>query len=171
MRYFITLLICCSAATAQYRQLAGSSSSVAGKANSAVHSTSALAGQPVVGSASGGEYGTGSGLGSLLGGTIISLDAPEGPEPLPLEFEFPQNFPNPFNPSTVFRISLPTPEHVRLTIFDRLGREAARVFDGPMGAGAYSIHFEAPASWSSGLYFALLDAGQYRVTRKLALLK
>lgn len=165
------VLILCGSTLAQYRQLAGSSGSVAGQSNSATASSTALVGQPVVGEASGGAFGTRGGITSIFEETIIALDVPFEEPPLPAEYSFAQNYPNPFNPSTTFEFALPKSAVVTLTIFDELGRTAAQVFQREFAAGHYITHFQAPASWASGLYFAVFNAGDFRQVRKLVLLK
>jgi len=44
---------------------------------------------------------------------------------LPSGFELHQNYPNPFNPTTTIEFSVPTKSHVKISVFDILGREVA----------------------------------------------
>lgn len=171
MKVIFTILLFACAASAQYRQLAGSSGSVAGKASSATTSSTVLVGQPVVGAASGGEFGTRGGITSIFEETIVSLEVPNEFAELPTEFGFEQNFPNPFNPSTTFQFSLPKAGMARLIVYDQLGREVARVLEQELGAGFYTMHFQAPHSWASGLYFAVFKAGGFQQVRKIVFLK
>ena len=62
-----------------------------------------------------------------------ALDATS--ETLPTQYALDQNYPNPFNPSTEIRFALPEATDVRLIVYDALGREVARLANGPMGAG------------------------------------
>lgn len=171
MKSIILLLLCATIASAQFRQIAGSSGSVAGSANSANTASTALVGQPVVGSASGGAFGTRGGFTSIFEETIVALDVPDQIALLPTEYSFAQNFPNPFNPSTTFQFSLPQNGLATLTVYDQLGREAAEVFSRELIAGNYTTQFHVPASWASGVYFAVFRAGKYSQVRKMVLLK
>lgn len=90
-------------------------------------------------------------------------------QPSPV-LELCQNHPNPFNGSTIFRISIPTPAVTVLRVFDILGRETARLVDGYQEAGYYSINWEAQ-NIPSGLYYYRLESGNIQVTKKLILLK
>ncbi len=171
MKTMLIVLLFAATAFAQYRQLAGSSGSVAGKANSATHQSTALVGQPDVGEATGGMFSTRGGVLSIYGETTLSLDVTRESVVVPVEFSFSQNFPNPFNPSTTFEFALPKVSRASLIVYDELGREAARVFDSDFGAGSYSVNFAAPATWASGLYFAVFKTAEYRQVRKIVLLK
>lgn len=171
MKSIILMLFCVTSIYAQYRQLAGSSGSVAGKSSSANTSSTAIVGQPIVGAATGGEFGTRGGVVSIFEETIISLDVPGELATLPTEFTFAQNFPNPFNPSTSFEFALPKASSATLIIYDQLGREAARVFEREFPAGTYATNFTAPSTWASGIYFAVFRAGEYNQVRKIVLLK
>ncbi|MBI5464887.1 MAG: T9SS type A sorting domain-containing protein, partial [Ignavibacteriales bacterium] len=67
-------------------------------------------------------------------------------------FQLLQSYPNPFNPSTTIRFSLPQREHVTLKVFDVLGREVATLVNQDMNAGEHLVQFNAERL-SSGIYF------------------
>lgn len=87
---------------------------------------------------------------------------------VPVEDALEQNFPNPFNPTTNITYALAQPSHVRLSIFDLLGREVDVLIDGDVPAGSHQFTWNA-GERPSGVYFARLTAnGRHRV-RKLLL--
>jgi hypothetical protein len=88
----------------------------------------------------------------------------------PKEFKIEQNYPNPFNPSTTIDYSIPLPSSVAITVFDRLGKEVATVINKEQVAGFYSVTFNA-SHLASGVYFYTVNAGSYKATRKMLLLK
>lgn len=75
----------------------------------------------------------------------------------PQNFALYQNFPNPFNPSTVINYQLPTISSVTLKVYDVLGREIATLVNGRQSAGFYRVTFEG-ARHASGMYIYRLDA-------------
>ena len=85
-------------------------------------------------------------------------------------FELSQNFPNPFNPSTVISYQLPVNSLVTLNVYDVLGRLVRSLVNDRQTAGAHSVTFNA-SSLSSGVYFYRLTAGKYASTMKLMLIK
>jgi hypothetical protein len=89
---------------------------------------------------------------------------------LPSRYELYQNFPNPFNPSTQIRFDVPIAGHVRLTIYDVLGREVEVVLDEVREAGRHMVQFDARAL-ASGMYFYRLTASSVVLTRKMMLTK
>lgn len=89
---------------------------------------------------------------------------------LPSKILLYQNYPNPFNQSTVIAFSLPVQSEVSLKIFDVSGREVAALVDQRLSAGHHSRTWDT-AGLTSGVYFARLQAGSFRATRKLMLLK
>jgi N-acetylmuramoyl-L-alanine amidase len=95
---------------------------------------------------------------------------------LPGRYALDQNFPNPFNPSTVIGYHLPVDARVTLKVFDLLGREIATLVDGQVQAGSHSVTWNA-GSFGSGVYFARLCASdpgggiRYLKTTKLEFLK
>ncbi|MDD8018057.1 MAG: T9SS type A sorting domain-containing protein [Bacteroidota bacterium] len=81
-----------------------------------------------------------------------------------------QNFPNPFNPTTVIRYELPLNNYVTLKIFDVLGQEIATLVNEKKEAGSYSVQWDA-SDLPSGIYFYCLQTASFSETKKLLLLK
>ena len=93
---------------------------------------------------------------------------------IPLDFNLSQNFPNPFNPETKIKFSLPSDEFVSLKVFNLLGSEVANLVNEKRTAGIYSINFSpigGNAQLPSGVYFYQLIAGQFSETKKMVLLR
>lgn len=106
-----------------------------------------------------------------------AVDVREHPQ-LPAGFLLEQNFPNPFNPSTVIRYSLPVSSYVSLRVYDVLGREVSVLAEGQRGTGYHEAVFDAPYL-GSGVYFCRMLArslsvgatGEYSAVRKLVVVK
>jgi lipopolysaccharide export system protein LptA len=81
-----------------------------------------------------------------------------------------QSTPNPFNPSTTIRYSIPKPSEVTLTIYDLLGREIETLVNKIQNPGEYSVRWNGQG-YPSGIYICHLQAGDYTETRKLVLQK
>jgi hypothetical protein len=88
----------------------------------------------------------------------------------PKKFELTQNFPNPFNPNTAIRFSLPEAGNVKLTVFNLLGQEVAILVNGLTESGAHIINFDA-AELNSGIYIYRIESGSYNEVRKMTLIK
>jgi len=91
-------------------------------------------------------------------------------EELPSEYKLEQNYPNPFNPSTTIKFSLPERSEVKLSIYNLLGQEIEKLFQGEKESGSYEYVFENK-SLSTGVYFYVLESQQVRLSRKMMLLK
>ena len=89
---------------------------------------------------------------------------------IPEKFEILQNFPNPFNPSTIISWQSPIGSHQTLKVYDVLGNEVATLVDEFRIAGRYEVTFNA-SQLSSGIYFYRLQAGSFVQTRKMILLR
>ncbi len=80
------------------------------------------------------------------------------------------NYPNPFNPSTIIAYSLPQFGFVTLTVYDILGREIATLVNEEKPAGNYKFEFEA-SNLASGVYYYHITVGnEFVETRKMVLL-
>ena len=88
----------------------------------------------------------------------------------PRSFKLMQNFPNPFNPSTTIRFSIPQQQHVSLSVFTIYGQKIACLKDADLPAGEYSVTWNA-RDIASGVYFYEIETNIYSDTKKLILLK
>ena len=82
-------------------------------------------------------------------------------------------FPNPFNPQTTLKFTMPMTEHARLSIHDVMGRRLRLLHDGPLAAGAATFSWngrdEAGNALPSGVYLARLHTPQGDWERKLVM--
>lgn len=81
-----------------------------------------------------------------------------------------QNYPNPFNPTTSINFSIAKASNVKLIIYNVLGQKVATLVNGYMNAGAHSVRFNA-INLASGVYLYSLEAGDFRMNKKMVLLK
>jgi hypothetical protein len=104
--------------------------------------------------------------------TATVVSAEDGPlaDQAPAQFHLHGNYPNPFNPSTRIAFALPVQEHVRLEVYDLLGRRVALLVDEVRAAGHHAVDFDA-STLSSGLYLYRITAGDFIQTRKMMLMK
>lgn len=96
-------------------------------------------------------------------------DVTERPE-IPNGFALSQNYPNPFNPMTKINFDLGKASNVKLTVFNILGQKVVTLVDKFMNAGAYSVDFNA-SSLASGVYLYSIEAGDFKMNKKMVLLK
>ncbi len=87
-----------------------------------------------------------------------------------ISFSLNQNFPNPFNPTTVISYQLSVNSHVTLKVYDVLGREVETLVNERESAGKYSVKFDR-TNLPSGVYFYRIQAGTFTETKKLMVLK
>ncbi len=85
-------------------------------------------------------------------------------------YQLHQNYPNPFNPITTIRFEIPYSQIVELAIYDMLGREVKRLYDGEAPAGVLTIDFNAQGL-ASGVYIYRLKTENFIDSKKLILLK
>lgn len=88
---------------------------------------------------------------------------------LPLSY-FLGNYPNPFNPVTTIKYSLPQAEKVNITVYDVLGSEVKALVNDEKEAGNYEIIFNA-SNLSSGCYFYRIVTKDFVKTMKMLMLK
>ncbi len=89
---------------------------------------------------------------------------------IPTEINLEQNFPNPFNPSTVIRFDLPKAQVVELSVYDINGRKVTTLASGEYPGGSHEVNFDA-SSFSSGVYIVRLTTEGQTFARKIVLVK
>jgi len=85
-------------------------------------------------------------------------------------YQLSANYPNPFNPATNIRYSIPKESYVSIIIYDILGREVARLVQEVKLRGEYTVAWDA-TKVTSGVYYYRLVSGNYMQTRKMVLMK
>jgi hypothetical protein len=88
----------------------------------------------------------------------------------PITFELHQNFPNPFNPSTQIQFSIPTSSHVKIEVFNSIGKRIKVLMDEMKAQGTHTITFDA-TSLTSGAYVYRLTTPEFTQTRIMTLVK
>ena len=81
-----------------------------------------------------------------------------------------QNYPNPFNPSTTIKYKIPNESRVIIKIFNVIGREVATILNATQNAGSHQVEWNAK-SFSSGIYFYRIQAGNFTSTKEMLLIK
>ena len=89
---------------------------------------------------------------------------------IPGEFSLSAAYPNPFNPTTTLSFAIPVDAAVSLSIYNMQGRQVTSLIEGSMDAGYHSVVWNAD-SYSSGVYFVKMVAGEFVNTQKLMLIK
>ena len=94
---------------------------------------------------------------------------------LPKIINLDQNYPNPFNPITTLRYDLPEDGLVSINIYDLMGRSIKSLVNSNQSAGYHSIQWNATNNLgepvSAGMYFYMIQVGNFRQTKKMVLLK
>ena len=102
--------------------------------------------------------------------TLIITGVKSNPVTAPTVFALGQNFPNPFNPSTMIPFSLPASGHVVLKIYNLNGEEVAVLIDRQLAAGRHELRWES-GELKNGVYFYRLQMGTLSQTRKLVVMR
>ena len=92
-----------------------------------------------------------------------------------LNFNISQNYPNPFNPTTQIKYDLPQDALVTISIYDLIGRSIKSLVNTKQPAGFRSVRWDATNNYgeavSAGMYIYVIQAGDFRATKKMVLLK
>jgi hypothetical protein len=136
--------------------------------HSANYGSRGTSGQMVIGTGNSDSFGSNAGFWYSPGTTVTGTGDTKGD--VPTTFSLQQNHPNPFNPSTTIRFSLPRHSHVKLRVYDVSGRLVTTLVDRGMMAGVHSVVWNA-SGLATGVYLYRIQAGGFVQTRKLVLLK
>jgi CubicO group peptidase (beta-lactamase class C family) len=93
----------------------------------------------------------------------------------PSSFKLYSNYPNPFNPVTSLSYDLPKDSYVSIIIYDMLGNVINNLVKSNQSSGFKSVQWNATNNQgepvSAGVYFYSIQAGEFRQTKKMILLK
>jgi hypothetical protein len=81
-----------------------------------------------------------------------------------------QNYPNPFNPSTRITFSINENKHIRLEVFDSIGRRVTTLLDQQLESGYHTVDFDG-TGLSSGIYFYRIVTDNLSTSKKMLLVK
>ena len=106
-----------------------------------------------------------------VGNAVLGVES----EALPTEFVLGQNYPNPFNPMTQISYQIPQDSDVNITIYDLMGHKIKSLINSSQKAGYKSIFWNATNEIGSpvaaGMYIYTIEAGSFRQSKKMLLLK
>ena len=105
---------------------------------------------------------------SNFGGIVTGLN--QTTNEIPENFRLHQNFPNPFNPTTQIVFEIPVSTNVNLKVYDVSGRVVSVLVNETLASGKFNIPYDA-SELSSGIYFCVLQAGDFYRTNKMVLIK
>ena len=104
--------------------------------------------------------------GSQFGGAVALI---------PHEFDLSQNVPNPFSGGTAIRYALPRDVHAALRVYDIQGRLVRTLIDADLKAAYHQVNWDLKSDngveLPAGVYFIRMEAGDFRKTRKLVVVR
>ena len=112
--------------------------------------------------------GTGGGIFRRPSNEFTSIEKNE--EQFPRDFQLLDNYPNPFNPITKIKFSLPKNTFIKLDVFDVTGRYVSGLINSILSAGTYTVDFNG-SDYSSGVYFYRLTCDEFTDTKNMILVK
>ena len=114
-------------------------------------------------------------IGALGVGCVPVGVGDDVPGPAPLTFRVEPNYPNPFNPKTIIRFSLPEPGRTTVKIFDIAGRLVQTLADEQMTAAVHSVTWRGDDALgrpvASGVYFYRVESGKFMHAARMALIR
>jgi len=101
----------------------------------------------------------------------VQTHAQQDAQEVPDSFELIENYPNPFNPTTTISFRVPSDSHIRVIVFDMLGRQVAKLVDQSFESGSHQIQWNA-SNVSSGQYIYRMEAnGKVIDAKSMSLIK
>jgi flagellar hook assembly protein FlgD len=100
----------------------------------------------------------------------IGMTSVDDSGPIAVDYSIEQNYPNPFNASTSIHYNLPRASHVKIDIYDILGRKVETLVNETQPAGEHNVIWNSDDN-PSGTYFYRIQAGDFVEVNKMVLLK
>ena len=109
-------------------------------------------------------------MGAYGGGDTLQVGIPESNPSLPYRMSLKQNYPNPFNARTTIEFELAKTANAVIAVYDILGRQIESWDLGELQAGTHRFSWDG-RDLPSGVYFYRVNAGIFKATKKMVLLK
>lgn len=106
----------------------------------------------------------------LIDKSVVSGVKDADQQELPNEFVLGHNYPNPFNPVTQIKYTIPRQAPVEIGVYNMLGQKVQTLVNKVHSPGEYTISFNG-TGMSSGMYYYQLRSGSVVQTRKMMLVK
>ncbi len=104
--------------------------------------------------------------------SAVSYVSTEDEAPVqPVAYALSGVYPNPFNPTAQFSLSVQQSQQVRVEVYDMLGRRIAQLFDGVLSAGQARDFTLDAGAWRSGAYLVRVSGETFSATRSVLLVK
>ncbi len=100
----------------------------------------------------------------------MSLSKTSGVDNLPSEFSLGNNYPNPFNSSTIIDYALPEASHVTIEVYNVLGQRVETLVDEYKEAGYHSVSFGS-TNLATGMYLYRIQANEFSKANKMLIVK
>jgi len=111
----------------------------------------------------------------LASSSELSQSVLSAEDEIPYRFTLHNNYPNPFNPETNIQFDIPEHLPVKLVIYDLSGKEVNVLVQNTFAPGKYKVMWNGKDQYgqsvSAGMYIYQIEAGDFRNTKKLILLK
>jgi len=93
----------------------------------------------------------------------------------PNQYQLFNNYPNPFNPTTTIKFSVPNASQVNINIFNSLGQLVNELVNDNFSSGQYSAVWNGRDNFGSvlpsGIYFYRMTTGDFVQSKRMILLK
>ena len=86
------------------------------------------------------------------------------------DFQLYDNYPNPFNPTTIISYNLSKPSDVKIEIYNAVGQRISELVNRQQLAGFHRINFDA-TGLPSGIYIYKITTANYSQSKKMTLIK
>ncbi len=106
---------------------------------------------------------------AITAASLVSNESDD--DALPGSHRLTAAYPNPFNPETQFTLTVAKSQQVAIRVFDLLGREVERLFEGALSAGPAHVFRFAPDHLPSGIYLIQARGEGFTETQRVVLLK
>jgi hypothetical protein len=101
-------------------------------------------------------------------GVILETSSPT--HQLPTRFHLDEPYPNPFNPTTKVKFSIPQSGFVSIKVYDLIGNEVSTLVNSDFTSGNHIVQWDGSGQ-TTGIYFVRMESGGFVQTKKVMLLK